>query len=84
MHAEIGLEGKWLFMESGIRCRGLASFRTIAPRELPDEYYQLLSHSNGGEGPLPVQPRYFVLYPAEDAASPEQLSLYQQMPLGCS
>ncbi|MCY1412257.1 hypothetical protein D9M71_276570 [compost metagenome] len=77
----MAIHGEW-YQVPGATCAALASLRTIAPREPPDEYYQLLSHSNGGEGPLPVEPQYFVLYLAEDAASPEQLSLYQQMAPG--
>ncbi|MFK0035418.1 SMI1/KNR4 family protein [Pseudomonas monteilii] len=72
------VHGEW-YQVPGASRAALASLSAIAPRELPDEYYQLLSHSNGGEGPLPVEPKYFVLYPAEEAANPEQLSLYQQM-----
>nr|WP_314877222.1 SMI1/KNR4 family protein [uncultured Pseudomonas sp.] len=75
------IHGEW-HQVPGATCAALASLRDIAPRQLPDEYYLLLSHCNGGEGPLPVEPQYFILYPAEDAASPEQLSLYQQMAPG--
>lgn len=49
---------------------------------LPDEYYQLLSESNGGEGPLPVNPVYFVLDSAETASNPESIALYKQMAPG--
>ena len=38
----------------------LGSLSAIAPQELPVEYYRLLSHSNGGEGPLPVDSEAFV------------------------
>ena len=75
------IHGEWHQLP-GASCTALASLSAIAPQQLPDEYYQLLSHSNGGEGPLPVEPLYFVLDPAEHAASPTQLSLYQQMAPG--
>lgn len=54
----------------------------LTPQQLPDEYYRLLSHSNDREGPLPAEPLYLALDPAEHAASPTQLSLYQQMAPG--
>lgn len=39
--------------------------RSTTPVELPSGYYELLRFSNGGEGPLAVQPFYFQLDPAE-------------------
>jgi hypothetical protein len=36
--------------------RLLEELRSAAPVELPDSYYRLLSFSDGGEGPLPVNP----------------------------
>ena len=38
------------------------------PADLPPEYFQLLAFSNGGEGPLPVEPYNFCLDEAEYAA----------------
>lgn len=46
----------------------LTRLRTACPVGLPDGYFSLLGFSNGGEGPLPVQPLYFQLDPAEYAA----------------
>jgi len=46
----------------------LRELRSVLAIELPDTYWQLLSHSNGGEGPLAVQPCYFQLDSAEDSA----------------
>jgi len=34
----------------------LVDVRRVAPVTLPDSYLRLLSFSNGGEGPLPVNP----------------------------
>jgi len=34
---------------------------------LPDEYFSYLSLHNGGEGPLGVEPGWFILWPAEEA-----------------
>jgi len=44
----------------------IAALQEIAPARLPDGYLHLLAFSNGGEGPLPVQPLWLVLYPAEE------------------
>lgn len=37
----------------------------IAPEPLPDEFFELLRFSNGGEGPLNLPPLYFMSYEAE-------------------
>lgn len=60
----------------------LGGLKAVAPPMLPDEYYQLLSASNGGEGPLPVDPVYFVLDSAETASDPKMIALYKQMAPG--
>jgi hypothetical protein len=39
-----------------------------SPIELPSEYLSFLAHSNGGEGPLALQPYYFQIYSADDVA----------------
>ena len=46
----------------------IAMLKSLAPVDLPESYYSLLTFSNGGEGPLAVQPMWFQLYPAEEAA----------------
>lgn len=45
---------------------------SVAPLPLPESYLALLRFSNGGEGPLPVQPWNFCLDTAEFAATAEQ------------
>jgi hypothetical protein len=50
----------------------IAKLRVISPAALPESYLALLSWSNGGEGPLPVQPYWFVLYPAEETIQIEE------------
>ena len=47
----------------------LARLVAASPVELPSEYLDMLAHSNGGEGPLPVQPCYFQIDPADEAAT---------------
>jgi len=46
----------------------LERLRKVMPADLPPEYFQLLAFSNGGEGPLPVEPYNFCLDEAEYAA----------------
>ena len=36
------------------------------PEPLPDAYLALLQYSNGGEGPLSIEPAWLQLWPAED------------------
>jgi len=62
------LEGRVWRKAEGASDAAIASLRHAAPAVLPGSYYSLLSYSNGGEGPLPVQPLWIVLYPAEEAA----------------
>jgi hypothetical protein len=42
--------------------------RKVMPADLPPEYFHLLAFSNGGEGPLPVEPCNFCLDEGEHAA----------------
>lgn len=51
----------------GAPADAIAELKSVAPTVLPDSYFALLAFSNGGEGPLPVQPFWFQLYPAEEA-----------------
>ncbi len=46
----------------------LKRLRKVLPADLPPEYFQLLAFSNGGEGPLPVEPYNFRLDEGEYAA----------------
>lgn len=72
------IDGEWHQLP-GASDEALNALRAVVPRALPDEYYQLLSVSNGGEGPLPVNPLNFILDAAEVAADPKQIQLYEQM-----
>lgn len=60
------LEGRDWFSFKGASVQTLEALRAIAPNGLPDAYLQLLSASNGGEGPLPVNPFNLCLDPAEE------------------
>ena len=56
------LEGREWHGVPGAAPEALETLRAIAPAGVPASYYSLLSFSDGGEGPLPVQPLYFCLY----------------------
>lgn len=60
------LEGREWHKAEGATAEALAALKALAPANLPDSYYSLLSFSNGGEGPLAVQPLWLCLYPAEE------------------
>jgi hypothetical protein len=50
----------------------LEQLKSVAPIELPESYLSFLSQSNGGEGPLPVQPYWLQLYSAEEVIEIEK------------
>jgi SMI1 / KNR4 family (SUKH-1) len=55
----------------------LARLRKLSLVELPQSYFALLAYSDGGEGPLPVQPLWLQLNPADvtaDAIESQQLA----------
>lgn len=58
------LEARDWFGMSGASAEELARLRAVAPDDLPIRYLDLLAFSNGGEGPLAVQPYNFSLDPA--------------------
>jgi hypothetical protein len=53
----------------GASVNDLDRLRRASPVQLPEEYLALLAESDGGEGPLPVQPLWFQLDPAKVTAS---------------
>jgi hypothetical protein len=55
----------------------ISALRSASPVGVPARYYELLASSNGGEGPLPVQPFYFCLDPAEVAAASARAGDYE-------
>jgi hypothetical protein len=52
----------------GASNQAIESLAACAGVALPNEYIALLRASNGGEGPLAIQPFYFCLDSAEDTA----------------
>ncbi len=71
------IDGQWHGV-SGASQEALARLREVAPQVLPEQYYQLLAFSNGGEGPLEVMPLILVLDSAQCAADPENIAFHEQ------
>ena len=53
------LEGREWRKAEGASQEAIALLKSVAPVDLPESYFSLLSFSNGGEGPLAVQPLWF-------------------------
>ena len=53
----------------GASPRAIEHLKSVAPFNLPESYLSLLRYSNGGEGPLAVQPYNFCLDSADLRAS---------------
>jgi len=62
------LEGRDWFAVEGAVSNDLSRLRAVAPADLPQRYVDLLAFSNGGEGPLPVNPYNLCLDPARTVA----------------
>lgn len=62
------LEGRDWHTKKGASPEELAQLRVSAPASLPSRYLDLLTFSNGGEGPLAVNPFHFQLDPASMVA----------------
>jgi hypothetical protein len=62
----------------GASREALQELRANVGVELPDEYYDLLAFSNGGEGPLSVSPYNFCLDSAEDATKYKVTKSYEE------
>jgi len=63
------LEGRIWRKKEGASGAAIAGLRAVTPASLPETYFSFLAFSNGGEGPLPVQPLWLSLYSAEDVAA---------------
>jgi hypothetical protein len=66
------LESREWHKVEGASSEAVALLKSVAPVDLPESYYSLLSFSNGGEGPLAVQPLWFCLHPAEEVVQIER------------
>lgn len=63
-----GLDG-WQYREAPADPNAVAALSAAAPIELPDEYLSLLRVSNGGGGPLEVEPGWFHLWSAQEVVA---------------
>jgi hypothetical protein len=60
------LEGRDWYRMDGAPAQTIEDLRAAAPSELPESYLELLSFSDGGEGPLPVNPLNLCLDPVQE------------------
>lgn len=72
------LEDRQWFASGGATGEALNRLKTLAPGPLPESYLALLAYSNGGEGPLPLQPYNFVLDPADAVADALEAGSYEE------
>jgi len=72
------LAGREWFKNEGASEEAINSLMKFAPVPLPPSYLALLRYSNGGEGPLPVQPWNLCLDTAEFAAETAQVGLQKE------
>ena len=65
MTTPIEFEG-WTYREPPANPEAVAALSADSGIELPGEYLSLLHLSNGGEGPLGVEPGWFQFWPVEE------------------
>ncbi len=58
------LAGRSWFGANGATSEDLARLRSVTSGDLPKRYVDLLAFSDGGEGPLAINPHHFCLDPA--------------------
>jgi hypothetical protein len=58
------LEGRDWYRVDGAPPGDIEALKRTAKKALPESYFALLAHSNGGEGPLATSPFQFQLDPA--------------------
>ena len=52
--------------EAGASTLAIQTLKNATAFELPAQYFEFLSWTNGGEGELPVDPYWFIIWPAEE------------------
>ncbi|MER8885693.1 SMI1/KNR4 family protein [Mesorhizobium sp. M0904] len=72
------LEGREWRKKDGASDEAIEKLRDVGPLVLPESYVALLSFSNGGEGPLPVQPLWLALHAAEEVIEIEQQGTFKE------
>lgn len=72
------LEDREWHRTEGASSEAVNLLRSAAPVDLPESYYSLLCFSNGGEGPLAVQPLWICLYAAEEVVQIERRGTFRE------
>lgn len=72
------MQGREWYKVDGASADAIAALKLVAPVDLPESYYSLLSFSNGGQGPLAVRPLWLCLYPAEEVAQIERDGIFRE------
>ena len=72
------LDGREWHKVDGASPEAIAQLRAVAPVDLPQSYLSFLTFSNGGEGPLAVQPFCLCLYPAEEVIQIEREGTFRE------
>jgi len=73
------LEGRDWSGTNGASPAAVNLLRSVAPTDIPSGLIELLHHTDGGEGPLPVQPLWFCLYPAAEIAQIEREGNFKEI-----
>ena len=74
------LAGREWFKNEGASEDVIGHLSAVAPLPLPASYLALLRYSNGGEGPIPVEPWNFCLDTAEIAADTQEGAMKEFFP----
>lgn len=72
------LDGREWRKAPGASLDEIAQLSAVSPIRLPESYLQLLRFSNGGEGPLAVQPLWLQLYPIKEVIWTETSSTFSE------
>jgi hypothetical protein len=72
------LEGREWLKNDGASTDAIEKLWVVSPVVLPQSYFNFLAVSNGGEGPLPVQPFWLVLDPTEEVVKTAQGDTFKE------
>ncbi|ODU19816.1 MAG: hypothetical protein ABS87_13000 [Sphingomonas sp. SCN 67-18] len=72
------LDGRDWSKVEGASPESLNLLASVAPTGFPVRLIELLRVTDGGEGPLPVQPLWFCLYPAAEIAQIERDGTFKE------
>ncbi|ARS26015.1 SMI1/KNR4 family protein [Sphingomonas sp. KC8] len=72
------LDGRDWSKVEGASPESLDLLASVSPTGIPIRLIELLRVTDGGEGPLPVQPLWFCLYPAAEIAQIERDGTFKE------